>query len=40
MIAVDALILAGMQSVSGALGSGVLSYNDPEPQREIIVVRL
>ena len=30
MIAVDALLLAGIQSVSGALSSSVLSYNNPE----------
>jgi hypothetical protein len=30
MIAVDALLLAGIQLVSGALSGGVLSYNNPE----------
>jgi hypothetical protein len=32
MIAVDALLLAGIQSVGGALSGGVLSYNNPETQ--------
>jgi hypothetical protein len=30
MIALDALLLAGIQPVSGALSGGVLSYNNPE----------